>query len=132
VWVGFDHPQTITTKGYGAALALPIWAHVMEKASAKRYPATAFAPPEQLVHVQVCSYSNLLANAGCEAAGNAYFIDLPASRVPTAICTAHAGSQLGEATQAPGAPGSPTPAAGDQEDAFPKRLMRSLGHLFGR
>jgi penicillin-binding protein 1A len=130
--VGFDHPQTIMTKGYGAALALPIWAHVMEKASAKRYPAVAFQPPEQLVHVQVCSYSNLLANAGCEAAGNAYFIDLPVSRVPKDFCAAHTGLQLGQATQAPGVPASPTPDAGDHEDAFPKRLMRSLGHLFGR
>jgi penicillin-binding protein 1A len=132
VWVGFDHPQTIMSKGYGAALALPIWAHVMAKASAKRYPATAFAPPEPLVHVQVCSYSNLLANAGCESNGSAYFIDLPASRVPKDICTAHTGLQLGQATQGPGAPASPARAADDHSDPFPKRLMRSLGHLFGR
>jgi membrane peptidoglycan carboxypeptidase len=30
VWVGFDQPQTIQERGYGATLALPIWVRVME------------------------------------------------------------------------------------------------------
>jgi penicillin-binding protein 1A len=40
VWVGFDHPQTIQAKGYGAALALPIWVEAMNAAPPQRYPAT--------------------------------------------------------------------------------------------
>ncbi|MGA3171593.1 MAG: PBP1A family penicillin-binding protein [Chthoniobacteraceae bacterium] len=40
VWVGFDHPQTIQARGYGAALALPIWVEAMNAASPQRYPAT--------------------------------------------------------------------------------------------
>ena len=51
VWVGLDRPQTIAAKGYGAALALPIWVDVVQAASANpetkgRYPALALhAPP---------------------------------------------------------------------------------------
>ena len=43
VWVGMDKPQTITAKGYGATLALPIWADFMSSAvsSSKRFPALA-------------------------------------------------------------------------------------------
>lgn len=40
VWVGFDRPQTIQARGYGAALALPIWVEVMNAAPPLRYPAT--------------------------------------------------------------------------------------------
>jgi penicillin-binding protein 1A len=39
VWVGFDHPQTIAPRGYGAALALPIWVEAMNAAPPLRYPA---------------------------------------------------------------------------------------------
>lgn len=39
VWVGFDKPQTIIPKGYGAALALPVWVETMNAASAQKYPA---------------------------------------------------------------------------------------------
>ncbi|MDD5199973.1 MAG: PBP1A family penicillin-binding protein [Terrimicrobiaceae bacterium] len=38
VWVGFDHPQTILSGGYGADLALPIWVDVIQAANAKNYP----------------------------------------------------------------------------------------------
>jgi penicillin-binding protein 1A len=38
VWVGFDHPQTIAPRGYGAALALPIWVETMNAAPPNRYP----------------------------------------------------------------------------------------------
>ena len=40
MWVGFDKPQTIAPKGYGAALALPIWVEAMNAAPPQRYPAT--------------------------------------------------------------------------------------------
>jgi penicillin-binding protein 1A len=39
VWVGFDHPQQIAPRGYGAALALPIWVQAMNAAPPLRYPA---------------------------------------------------------------------------------------------
>ena len=39
VWVGFDRPEQIAPKGYGAALALPIWVQAMNAATPQRYPA---------------------------------------------------------------------------------------------
>ena len=42
VWVGLDKPQTIVSKGYGSALALPVWVEFMNAASAKKYPAARF------------------------------------------------------------------------------------------
>ncbi len=39
VWVGFDRPQQIAPRGYGAALALPIWVAAMNAAPPQRYPA---------------------------------------------------------------------------------------------
>ena len=36
VWVGFDQPKQIIDRGYGATLALPIWASIMSAADADR------------------------------------------------------------------------------------------------
>ena len=47
VWVGFDQPRTIMEAGYGAKLALPIWAQVF-KAISERYPAGQFTFPATL------------------------------------------------------------------------------------
>src|SRR4029077_14437231 len=77
VWVGFDQPTTIIPHGYGAALALPVWTQVMNKA-AQHYPAEPLQPTMALQHTTVCSISSQLATTGCMAAGTAYDIDLPA------------------------------------------------------
>ena len=136
VWVGMDRPQTITAKGYGAALALPIWCQVVGKASPQRYPSKEFQPPEPIKRVRVCRFSNQLATDGCQAAGTSYQIDLPLSRIPRAFCAAHPGE---EPFPVPGQPTldrdgqpvpspTPTPANGDP---FPKRFLRSFRKLFG-
>jgi penicillin-binding protein 1A len=91
VWVGFDQPTTIIPRGYGSALALPVWTQVMMKA-ADRYPAEPLQPPVALQHVTVCSTSNAIATSGCVAAGTAYEIDLPVNRVPRGICQVHGGN----------------------------------------
>ena len=134
VWVGLDKPQTIMSKGYGAALALPIWCQVVGKAPAARYPAVAFQPPEPLRKVRVCSYSNQLATAGCETNGTAYSIDLPLSRIPAASCAYHQGTLSMQDGQ-PLAPGQTPPpddaAQQGKQDAFPKRFLRSFRKLFG-
>jgi penicillin-binding protein 1A len=93
VWVGFDQPVTIIPHGYGAALALPVWVQVMNKA-AERYPPQDLQPTMPIQHALVCSLSNHLATTGCEAAGTAYEIDLPADKVPTAACEVHGGDQM--------------------------------------
>ena len=133
VWVGLDHPQTITAKGYGAALALPIWCQVMSKASAGKYPSREFQPPEALKRVRVCAFSNQLANDGCEAAGTAYTMVLPASKVPRMVCTVHQGQVVLPGQEGLAAPGeSPAPTPDPQHpDAFPKRFFRSFRKLFG-
>ncbi len=86
VWVGLDHPQTIVPKGYGAALALPIWVDVMNAAPAAKYPAKPFAPPADLRKVAVCSVTGCLSTPFCEQAGTRFVADLPASCVPRASC----------------------------------------------
>src|SRR6266567_4388185 len=63
VWVGFDQPTTIIPHGYGAALALPVWTQVMNKASL-RYPAEELKPTMALSHATVCAFSNQLATTG--------------------------------------------------------------------
>src|SRR4030081_3407785 len=93
VWVGFDQPVTIIPHGYGAALALPVWTQVMNKA-AQHYPAVPLEPTMPIQHATVCSVSNQLATTGCQAAGTAYEIDLPTDRVPTAACEVHGGDEM--------------------------------------
>src|SRR5204863_161415 len=58
VWVGFDQPQTIMARGYGAALALPIWTQVMMKA-AQRYPAHELQATMPLVALALYGTRNL-------------------------------------------------------------------------
>ncbi len=45
VWVGFDRPQTIMQRGYGATLALPVWVDFMNHAPESDYPAETFDQP---------------------------------------------------------------------------------------
>src|SRR6266478_3586709 len=122
VWVGFDQPATIIPHGYGAALALPIWTQVMNKA-AERYPAQELQPTMPIQHAIVCSISNQLATTGCQAAGSAYEIDLPAGKVPAVACQVHGGEQSPFAQQLQGLP--------QKAATFPGRFFRSFRRLFG-
>src|ERR1700682_6511490 len=123
VWVGFDQPVTIIPHGYGAALALPVWTQVMNKAAAQGYPAQPLQPAMPIQHAMVCSISNHLATTGCQAAGTAYEIDLPADKVPTVACEVHGGEQLQFADRLQGFP--------EKAAAFPNRIFRSFRRLFG-
>ncbi len=123
VWVGFDQPTTIIPHGYGAALALPVWVQVMNKA-AQHYPAAPLQPTVPLQHTRVCSTSNQLATTGCMAAGTAYDIDLPVDKVPTGACQVHGGSQWPFAQQGPNGP--------EKAATFPNRFFRSFRRFFGR
>jgi penicillin-binding protein 1A len=122
VWVGFDQPTTIVSHGYGAALALPVWTQIINKAS-RHYPAEPFQPTIPIERATVCSISNQLATTGCMSAGSAYDIDLPVTMIPTAACQVHAGSQWPFAQRAPNGP----PKASN----FPGRVFRSFRKLFG-
>jgi penicillin-binding protein 1A len=122
VWVGFDQPTTIIAHGYGAALALPVWTQVMNKAS-RHYPAEPLQPTIPIQRATVCSISNQLATTGCTAAGTAYDIDLPVDKIPTVACQVHGGSQWPFAQQPPN---------GLQKARnFPGRLFNSFRRFFG-
>ena len=122
VWVGFDQPVTIIPHGYGAALALPVWTQVMNKA-AEHYPAQLLQPTMPIQRATVCSISNQLATTGCQAAGTAYDIDLPADKVPTVACEVHGGQQMPFAQQLQDLP--------QKAATFPGRFFRSFRKLFG-
>ncbi len=117
VWVGLDRPQTIIPRGYGAALALPIWADIMNAASPKRYPANEFRPPGVLRRVSVCATSNEFATTGCERAGTAYGAELPGSCLPHDECHLHRGTLVTE--REPDRPKSQNP------------ILRSFRKFFG-
>ncbi|PYK42041.1 MAG: hypothetical protein DME60_00540 [Verrucomicrobia bacterium] len=122
VWVGFDQPTTIISHGYGAALALPVWTQVMNKA-AQHYPAQPLQPTMPIQRAMVCSISNQLATTGCQAAGTAYDIALPADKIPAVACQVHGGEQWPFAQRA---------LPFQQKAAtFPSRLFRSFQRLFG-
>jgi penicillin-binding protein 1A len=122
VWVGFDQPQTIMPRGYGAALALPVWTQVMNKA-AQRYPAKPLEPTMPLATAAVCSISNHLATTGCNAAGTSYEITLPDDKVPTVACEIHGGTQTQFAQK--------LQDLGQKATTLPGRLFQSFRKFFG-
>ncbi len=52
VWIGYDKPREIMPGGYGAAVALPVWANVMKQVK-DAYPAADFPIPPGLTMVSV-------------------------------------------------------------------------------
>ena len=127
VWVGFDQPQTIQEKGYGATLALPIWIRIMERASRKKYPDGPFPAPEPLIHVKLCSVSNRLATAACRAAGDSYDIMLPQSLVPAESCPVHVEEGLDDSYHST----YHSRAQRSDNGGFTNHLLQSLRRLFG-
>jgi penicillin-binding protein 1A len=88
VWVGMDQPETIMEKGYGSALALPIWIDVMNSIPELRYAADRLDPPSQLQQFQICSASGRRATGQCAYYCNVTRENLPPSRV-THVCPLH-------------------------------------------
>ena len=64
VWVGFDQPATIRRNGYGARMALPIWADFMRRAR-RAVPGGAFQPPATLEVEELCRVSFKRPVDGC-------------------------------------------------------------------
>ena len=52
VWIGYDKPREIMSGGYGAAVALPVWANVMKQVK-DSYAMSDFPVPPGLVAVNV-------------------------------------------------------------------------------
>jgi penicillin-binding protein 1A len=123
VWVGFDQPQTIMSKGYGAALALPVWTQTMNKA-AQRYPAVPLPPAIPLSRATVCANSNQLATDACFAAGAGYELTLPTDKMPPNTCQVHGGIQSQFAQR--------LDDFGRKAEAAPNRIFQSFRRFFGR
>lgn len=88
VWVGMDRPQTIANRGYGSALALPIWVDFMEDAAKFKYEAKPFNRSD-LVPVLLCRTSGQLATQACVDAGTSYEVSLPKEIAPKETCMRH-------------------------------------------
>jgi len=86
VWVGFDDNAELNLEG--SKSALPIWAEFMKKAAQfKPYrDAKAFAQPNGIVSVQVCSESGQRAGVGCWRTRSEKFI---AGTAPASECQMH-------------------------------------------
>lgn len=108
VWVGMDQPQTIMEKGYGAALALPIWVDVMNQAPENKYPASSLTEGVPFKKVSLCSVSGEQATSTCVAQHCAYQMDLPVSRIPSGLCRTHPeqAPTIAATMPTPAAPGS--------------------------
>jgi penicillin-binding protein 1A len=121
--VGLDKPETIMAKGYGAALALPVWVDIMDSASPQRYPAAQFKPPGPLQRIAICAVSSQLATAGCARANADYSMDLPASCIPADSCEIHRGGPLLDLARAPDRTRRPS--------SVPENIFRSFKKFFG-
>src|SRR5206468_4287282 len=114
--------QPIYRASHIAALALPVWVQVTNK-GATIYPPQDLQPTMPMQHALVCSLSNHLATTGCEAAGTAYEIDLPADKVPTAACEVHGGEQMQFAQK--------LNDFGKKAGELPNKLFQSFKKFFG-
>lgn len=89
VWVGMDKPQTIMEKGYGSALALPIWVDFMNQVPERMYPAEEFNTPFEVMKARFCSVSGGQVTSQCEQLKLGYDVTLPEKRVPPRTCHLH-------------------------------------------
>jgi 1A family penicillin-binding protein len=65
VWVGFDQPQTILSRGYAATIAVPLWAGFMRKAT-EGDPSEWYKAPAGIVAAQVCRLSGQRPTDNCQ------------------------------------------------------------------
>ncbi len=105
VWVGFDQPRTIVKDGFAGQLAVPLWTRFM-KAATRHDPKAWIKPPEDVVAIDVCRRSGLLAGPDCRHAmsigemgdvtygSTAYREYFVRGREPRQICAAHAEDYL--------------------------------------
>ncbi len=131
VWVGFDRPQRIMDRGYGSALALPVWVDFMAEAAKWKYEAGPFPRPTDLQTVVLCRNSGQLAIAACQSAGTTYQAQLPPDLVPKLMCVQHGGplvnspaptdwSQTASSSaQFPATPGGQYPSSTNVPPALP-------------
>jgi 1A family penicillin-binding protein len=67
VWVGYDQPKKIISRGYAAELAVPLWAKFMIQAT-QQDGARWFGRPRNVTSVSICRLSGKLATDSCRDA----------------------------------------------------------------
>ncbi|UCF77919.1 MAG: PBP1A family penicillin-binding protein [Candidatus Eiseniibacteriota bacterium] len=93
VWVGFDKKKTLGPAMTGTRVALPIWTDIMLDAS-KLYEFTDFPRPPDVIDVEICTESGLLALDGCPKRSMEVF---RSGEQPGEFCYLHAlGSTRGD------------------------------------
>lgn len=110
VWVGFDQPQTLGSKEYGASVALPIWMTYMGTVLKDR-PEHNLPEPPGLVTLRIDPVSG---RATSPRAANAYFEVFKSEDTPPPM------SEPGLSSRAPE---SPLPASEVPEMAVPMDLF---------
>lgn len=89
VWLGLDQPETIMKGAYGGRIALPIWKDIMSEAEVIGYEFTDFAEPEEVISMELCRESGLLAGEGCRGAETVYVEEVPHDLIPRKFCKKH-------------------------------------------
>ena len=89
IWVGLDQPQPIYDGAYGGKIAIPIWFDIMMAAEQIGYDFAALAEPEEVIEMQLCRSTGLLANDRCGAAGTVYVEQVPHDLIPREFCEGH-------------------------------------------
>jgi len=92
VWVGFDKKKTLGPAMTGTVVALPIWTDIMLEAS-KLYEFTDFPRPPDIIEVEICPESGLLALEGCPERTMEVF---RSGEQPSEFCYLHALGEPGE------------------------------------
>ncbi len=65
VWLGFDRPQRILTSASGGGLAAPVWGRVLADHYSRRPAPARWAPPTDVVPVEIDRHSGKLASESC-------------------------------------------------------------------
>lgn len=94
VWIGFDRPRPITSRGSGGELAAPVWGRIARAAAAGRVPAE-WKPPAGVVERSVAYAGLRVISPGCRARGSAYDEYFLRRAVPPTVCPRGAESDDG-------------------------------------
>ena len=89
VWIGLDQPGKIMEGAYGGRIALPVWNDIMTEAEKIGYEFTDFAKPEEVIAMELCRKTGLLAGEACRAEGNVYVEQVPHDLIPRKFCKSH-------------------------------------------
>jgi penicillin-binding protein 1A len=89
VWLGFDRPRPIMPGASGGRLAAPVWADVMSNVYATRPSPAPWAPPPNVVSVQIDERTGYLATSSCPPGDTRieYFL---VGTEPRSYCPVHA------------------------------------------